>query len=130
MDTDCFFIHIKTEHFYKYIAINVEEWFDISNYSKDDNRPLPIGWNKKVVSLFKDYLGGKIMKEFVGLRAKTWAYLKDDDTEHKKAKETKKSVIKRGLMLKNYIHCLFNNKIILKPPQRFKSDRRNVYAKQ
>ena len=35
------------------------------------------------------------MKEFVGLRAKTWAYLMDDDTEHKKAKETKKCVIKR-----------------------------------
>ena len=30
------------------------------------------------------------MKEFVGLRAKTWAYLLDDDSEHKKAKGTKK----------------------------------------
>ena len=40
--------------------------------------------------LFKDELGRKIMKEFVGLRAKTWAYLLDDDSEHKKAKGTKK----------------------------------------
>ena len=31
------------------------------------------------------------MIEFVGLRAKTYAYLMDDDTEHKKAKGTKKS---------------------------------------
>ena len=30
------------------------------------------------------------MKEFVGLRAKTYAYLMDDDREHKKAKRTKK----------------------------------------
>ena len=30
------------------------------------------------------------MKEFVRLRAKTWAYLMDDDTEYKKAKGTKK----------------------------------------
>ena len=30
------------------------------------------------------------MKEFVGLRAKTWAYLTDDDSELKKAKGTKK----------------------------------------
>ena len=30
------------------------------------------------------------MKEFVGLRAKTWAYLMDDDSELKKAKGTKK----------------------------------------
>ena len=31
------------------------------------------------------------MKEFVGLRAKTWAYLMDDHSEHKKAKWTKEN---------------------------------------
>ena len=85
MDADNFVIHIKTEDLYKEIANNVEKWFDTSNYSKDDNRPLPVGWNKKAISLFKDELGGKVMKEFVGLRAKTWAYLMDDDSEHKKS---------------------------------------------
>ena len=40
------------------------------------------------------------MKEFVGLRAKTYAYLMDDDSEHKKAKRTKMCVIKRRLMIK------------------------------
>ena len=34
----------------------------------------------------KDELGGKIMKEFVALRAKTYSYLKDNDHEHNKAK--------------------------------------------
>ena len=29
------------------------------------------------------------MKEFVGLRAKTYAYLMDDDSEHKKSKRNK-----------------------------------------
>ena len=38
----------------------------------------------------------------------------DDNTENKKAKETKKCVMKRGLMLKNYTDCLFNDKTILK----------------
>ena len=46
MDTDGFFIHIETEDFYKYIANDVEKWFDTSNYSKDDNRLLPIGKTK------------------------------------------------------------------------------------
>ena len=31
--------------------------------------------NKKVIRLFKDELGGKIMAEFVGIRPKTYAYL-------------------------------------------------------
>ena len=74
---------------------DVEKWFDTSNYSKNDNRPLPIGMNKKVNVLFKDELCGKIMKELVGLRAKTCSYLIDDDSEHKKVKGTKKCVIKK-----------------------------------
>ena len=71
MGTDSFIIHIKTEDFYKDIANDVEKWFDTSNYDKDDKRPLPIGKNKNVVGLIKDELGGKIMKKFIGLRAKT-----------------------------------------------------------
>ena len=62
------------------------------------------------------------MKEFVGLRTKTFAYLMDDNSEHKKAKGTKKCVIKWRLMFENYTGCLFNDKIILKPQQRFISD--------
>ena len=34
----------------------------------------------------KDELGGKIMKKFVGLRAKTYSYLKDNNNEDKKSK--------------------------------------------
>ena len=86
MDTDSFVIHIIAEDFYKDIANDVEKWFDTSNYDKDDKRSLPIGKNKKVISLFKNELGEKIMIEFVGLKAKTYSYLMDDDSEHKKAK--------------------------------------------
>ena len=94
MDTDSFIIHIKTKHFYKNIANNVEKWFDTSNYDQDDKRPLPTGRNKKIIGLFKHELGGKIMKKIVGLRAKPYAYLMVDDSEHKKAKGTKMCVIK------------------------------------
>ena len=52
--------------------------------------------------------------EFIGLRAKTWAYLMDDDTNHKKAKGTKWCAIKIVFMLKNYKNCQPNNQIILK----------------
>ena len=68
LDTDSFIIHIKTEDFYEDIANDVEKWFDLSNYDENDKRLLPIGKNKKVIGLFKDELGGKIMNEFIGLR--------------------------------------------------------------
>ena len=130
MDTDSFIIHIKTEDFYEDIANDVEKWFDTSNYDENDKRSLPLGKSKKVIGLFEDELGGKIMKEFIGLRAKTYAYLMGDNSEHKKAKGTKKCVIKRILMFENYRDCLFNDKIILKSQQRFKSDYLNVCTEQ
>ena len=68
--TESFVIHIKTEDFYKDIANDVGKWFDTSSYDENDERPLPIGKNKKVLGLFKDELGGKIMKLFAPLERK------------------------------------------------------------
>ena len=69
----------------------MEKRFDTSGYSKDDNRPLPIGENKKVIGLMKDELGGKIMTEFVALRAKMYAYREiGKEVEEKRCKGTKK----------------------------------------
>ena len=70
MDTDSFVYEIETEDFYRYIANDVEKRLDTSGYSKDNNRRLPIGKNKKKIGLMKDELGGKIMTQFVALRAK------------------------------------------------------------
>ena len=78
--------------------------------------------------MFKDELGGKIMKEFSAPTAKTYAYLMDHDTEKKKAKGTKKCVIKHQLMFENYTDSLLNDKIILKSQQVFRSDHHNVYV--
>ena len=55
-DTDSFIISIKTEDFFGDISNDVARWFDTSNYDKNDNRPLPIGKNKKVPGLFNDEL--------------------------------------------------------------------------
>ena len=90
MDTDRFIIQIETEYFYKDVANDVAKWFDTSNFSEDDKRPLPRGINKKVIGLFKYELGSNIMIEFVPLRSKTYSYLMDDGNSDKKAKEKKK----------------------------------------
>ena len=123
MDTDSFVANIKTKDFYKDIAENVKKRFDTSNYIY--NRPLPTGVNKKVISLMKDELGGDIITEFVALRPKAYSYITNDFIEMKKAKCTKKCVIKKMLRLEDYKKCLFSNRVS-KSQQRFKSENHEV----
>ena len=72
--------------------------------------------------MFKDELGGKVMKEFCTLRARTYTYLMDDDSENKKAKGVKRCIVKRRLMFENYKDSLFYNKTIMRSQLRSKSD--------
>ena len=126
MDTDSFIMHIKTNDFYKDIASDVENRFDTSNY--EVNRPLLTGKNKKVIGLMKDELGGKIITEFVTLRPKTYSFLTDDGKEDKKAKGTKKCIIKKMIKFNDYKKCLLNGEIILKSQQRFISNKHDLYT--
>ena len=79
--------------FMKTLQMMLKKKIDTWNY--EVNRLLPTRNNKKVIELMKDELGGKIMTKFVALRPKTYSYLMDDSNNDKKAKETKKCVIKR-----------------------------------
>ena len=126
MDVDSFVMSIKTNDFYKDIANDVEKRFDTSNY--EVNRPLPTGKNKKVIGLMKDELGGKIIMEFVTLRPKTYSYLADNGKEDKKAKGTKKCVIKRMIKFGDYKNCFLKIEVILKSQQRFVSKKHDVYT--
>ena len=125
-DTGSFIINIKTNDFYEDIASDVENRFDTSNYGV--KRPLPMGKNKKVIGLMKDELGGKIITEFATLRPKTYPFLTDDGKEDKKAKGTKKCVIKKMLKFNDYKKCLLNDEVIFKSQQRFISEKHNVYT--
>ena len=125
-DTHSFITYIKTE----YISSDVEKWFDTSNFDKNYKRPLPIGKNKNVSSLFKDQLGGKIITEFVTLRPKAYTYLDDDGNNQKKAEGIKKCVIKQKLMLQNFKDCWSNNKNVYRSQQRFKSYNHDVYTEE
>ena len=102
MDTDSFVLTIFTEDFFDDIKSDVERWFNTSNYDKNNKRPLQIVVNKKVIEMFKDELGGKIMKEFFAHRAATYSYLMEDDSEMKKLRESKNCTVKRGLMFEDY----------------------------
>ena len=120
-DTDRFIMHIKTDDFYKDISADIDKWFDTSNFTKNDNRPLEIGKNKTVLGKVEDEIGGKIMTKFVALRAKKFSLLIDEYTDedyeknrivNEKAKGTKKCVVKREILFNSYLDSLFKNKVL------------------
>ena len=76
----------------------------------------------------KAELGGEIITEFIALRPKTYSYLTDNDKIDKKAKGTKKCIIKKMIKFDDYKKCLLNDKVILKSQQRFISKKHNVYT--
>ena len=76
IDIGSFVYEIETDDFCRDIAKDVEKRFDTSGYPKDENRSLPFGKNKKVIGVVKNGLGGKIMIDFIALRAKRYAYRK------------------------------------------------------
>ena len=130
IDTDSFFLHIQTEDFYKDTANDVNEWFDTSGYKEKINRPLVKGINEKEIGKFKDELNGIAMIEFCAPRAKTYAFKDDDDKKTKKAKGTKKCVIKNDLKLEDYKDSVLKNKTILRSQKRFKSDHHCVFTEE
>ena len=52
----------------------------------------------------------------------------NDGNNHKKAKGTKKCVIKQKLMFQNFEDCLLNNENVYRLQQRFKSYNHDVYT--
>ena len=128
--TDSFVMKIKTDDFYKDISNDVDKWFDTSNFDANDNRPLQIGKNKKVIGKFKDELGGKIMSEFCALKDKTYACKLDNGNEGKKAKGTKKCVVKRQITFDDYVNALFKDDKLINSQFTFKSDHHKIYTQK
>ena len=58
----------------------------------------------------KDEAGGKIIEEFVGLRAKLYSYKMFNGKEEKKCKGIKKSAVKKDISHENYRDCFFSEK--------------------
>ena len=82
-DTDSFVVQWTCEDLVEELRSMCEE-FDFSNYGTE--HPLYNVQNKKVPGKMKDEYPNKEITEFVGLRAKCYSLLFDDDTESKTAK--------------------------------------------
>ena len=73
MDTDSLCYHIKTKDWYDDIRDDIPTKYDTSEYLEDHPSGLP-RMNKKVISMMKNELAGKVTVVFCGNRAKSYAY--------------------------------------------------------
>ena len=80
--------------------------YDFSDYPTD--HPLYDETNKKVIGKLKDECAGAPIAEYIGLRPKLYSVLRTDEQLIKKAKGTKKYVIKKQINFENYKDALFN----------------------
>jgi hypothetical protein len=104
---------------------NIKEHFDFSNYPKD--HPLYDASRKAQVGLLKDEEGGHHIEEFVGLRAKCYAYSVEGKSKSK-AKGISKSVVKAELKLDVYKRVLETNEPDYRMVRTLTSKAHKIYA--
>ncbi|KAE9543709.1 hypothetical protein AGLY_002105 [Aphis glycines] len=116
LDTDSLVYSIQTENFFDDLKNDLLSYFDTSNYPKDHYCFSEI--HKSQPGFFKDELKSIILKEFVSLRPKLYAYKTIDDTVEKKSKrsvEKKQSHINMNFIQSNkhVVHSKTMNKLVL-----------------
>ena len=129
-DTDSFLYEIQTEDFYKDIAGDVKDRFDTSDYPEGHPSGIPTGINKKVLGMFKDEAAGKVIKEFVGLRAKLYSYKMDEGKENKRCKGIKKAVVEKSISHEDYKTCLTTGKEQLRRQNIIRSYEHVLYTEE
>ena len=129
-DTDSFLYEIQTEDFYKDISGDVKDRFDTSDYPENHPSGIPTGINKKVLGMFKDEAAGKVIKEFVGLRAKLYSYKMDEGKENKRCKGIKKAVVEKSIRHEDYKTCLTTGKEQLRRQNIIRSYEHELYTEE
>ena len=129
-DTDSLMYEIETEDFYKDISGDVKDRFDTSDYPENHPSGIPTGINKKVLGMFKDEAAGKIIKEFVGLRAKLYSFIMEDGKENKRCKGVKNQVVESSITHEDYKTCLKTGKELLRKQNIIRSYEHEVFTEE
>lgn len=129
-DTDSLAMEITTEDLYKDISVDVDKWFDTSEYPENHPSGIRAGVNKKVIGMFKDEACGKQIVGFVGLRAKLYAYKMHEGAEHKKCKGVKKKTVENTITFDDYEQVLFSGAPQLRKMNVIRSHLHDVYTEE
>ena len=76
----------------------------------------------------KDEAGGKIIEEFVGLRAKLYSYKMFEGKEEKKCKGVKKKCCEKKKTHENYKECLFSEKPQMRKMNVIRSHKHDIFS--
>ena len=122
-DTDSVIIRVQTEDIFADMAEHAD-LYDTSNYLPDHR--LFSDANQKVIGKFKDELGGKAMKEFVGIRPKMYSYIGEESG--KRAKGVKQSVLRKTISHDNYKACLLKKEVYSRDMPGLRSRAHTIYG--
>lgn len=125
-DTDSFIYHIQTPDFYNDIRDDLNDYFDTSNYELDNEYGFPLV-NKKKIGFFKDENAGKIMTEFVGLKAKMYSFTIQNSIYRMRAKGIPSLSIKH-LTIKDFKNCIYHNVEYFANFRAFRSRLHKIYT--
>lgn len=126
-DTDSFLYSIQTNDVYRDVRLNFLQYFDTSNYPKNNAYKIEPK-NNKIPGLFKDELGGQNIEEFVGLRSKLYC-IKSKNGVLKKAKGVQKAAV-RSLSFSDYKRVLKTGEIVRRKNVFFKSLLHQIFTKE
>lgn len=128
-DTDSFIYCIKNADVYSLMRKNPEK-FDTSDFRLKNRFNIQL-LNKKVPGLMKDESKGKIVREFVGLRAKAYSLKvqqRNSDKITKRAKGVKKHIIEGNITFNDFVSCLDKNVVVVGKQPLIKSKLHKVFS--
>jgi hypothetical protein len=117
-DTDSFIIKFINQNnssyksIYEIIKRDAHLMFDTSNYKENNTFNIPLV-NHKIIGKFKDELGGILIDEFIGLRAKVYVIRTGKDVPFKKHKGIGHSSVKK-LTFDDFREALFSDNKVTK----------------
>ena len=125
-DTDSFVIQFRTPNLIADL-IPIRNRFDFFNYPQ--SHPLFSTCNERVPGFMKDEYPNSVIREWVGLRPKCYAFKCDDLSVVKRAKGVKKDVVKRQVHFDDYLHVWREEGAVLYRTQRMiRSTNQTLYT--
>ncbi|XP_015115549.1 uncharacterized protein LOC107040118 [Diachasma alloeum] len=125
-DTDSLLYYFTVPDIYEFIKDSPSK-FDTSDYPENNVYGIK-RHNKKVLGVMKDECNGRIITDFIGLRAKLYTFKVLGEVREKKRAKGVKNATMKTITFEDYKNCLFQKTNIVKPQYLIQSKKHQVYT--